>query len=52
MVSVNGAVAVAWLLSVACTVKLYVPAELGAPLRVPPAESVRPGGSVPVTDHV
>jgi hypothetical protein len=54
MVSANAALAVTLLLSVACTVKLYVPAVLGMPLSNPPDVSVNPRGSAvpPVKDHV
>ncbi|NKA04878.1 hypothetical protein GO290_04838 [Ralstonia solanacearum] len=45
LVAENGPVPV--LLSVAVTVKLKVPAEVGVPLSVPPVLRVRPGGSEP-----
>ena len=35
--------------SVACTVKVKVPAVVGVPVSAPPVASVNPGGSVPVT---
>jgi hypothetical protein len=49
----SAAVADADALSVAFTVKLAVPAAVGVPDIVPPAERVSPTGSDPLeTDHV
>ena len=36
--------------SFSCTLKLYVPAVVGVPLRTPP-ERLKPGGSTPVLDR-
>jgi len=54
MVTANVELTVTLLLSVACTVKLYVPAAAGVPLSSPFGASVNPEGSVepPATDHV
>ena len=53
MVRVSGAVADVDALSVTFTVKLAVPAALGVPDIVPPAERASPAGSDPLeTDHV
>jgi hypothetical protein len=35
------------LLSVALTVKVYDPAAVGVPLKTPPEDRVRPGGTEP-----
>ena len=45
---VSACEAVAFELSLTCTVKLEVPAAVGVPLIVPLAESERPAGNEPV----
>ena len=53
IVSDNGAVADTDALSVTFTVKLLDPAAPGVPDIVPPADRLKPEGSVPLaTDHV
>ena len=47
-IMVSACEAVAFALSLTCTVKLEVPAAVGVPLIVPLAESERPAGSEPV----
>jgi hypothetical protein len=47
MVTEKAFVAVAEVESVTWTVKLEVPAPEGVPLRTPPAERLRPAGTVP-----
>jgi hypothetical protein len=53
MAMLSARVAVAFELSLTCTVKLAVAAEVGVPLRVPLAANVSPAGGEPVVvDHV
>ncbi len=53
MEMLNGWVAVAFALSVTCTVKLAVPAADGVPLMVPAADNDNPAGRDPdETDQV